>query len=49
MVKLTYVTDAERLDWLDADNERLEDVRGRMNDEDENIREAIDALMNDNG
>lgn len=38
------MTDTERLDWLEVDNTRLEDVRGRMNNEDETIREAIDAL-----
>lgn len=38
------MTDTERLDWLDADNTRLEDVRGRMDNENETIREAIDAL-----
>ena len=36
--------DTERLDWLDADSDRLEDVRNRMNDEEETVREAIDAL-----
>lgn len=39
------MTDTERLDWLDADNTRLEDVRGRMNNENETVREAIDALV----
>lgn len=38
------MTDTERLDWLGADNTRLEDVRGRMDNENETIREAIDAL-----
>jgi len=38
------MTDTERLDWLDEDNGRLEDVRGRMNNEGEDLRTAIDAL-----
>jgi hypothetical protein len=37
--------DTERLDWLDADSDRLEDVRGYMNNEDCGVRAAIDALM----
>lgn len=38
------MTDTERLDWLSRDNVRLEDVRYRMENEQETIREAIDAL-----
>lgn len=39
------MTDMERLDWLDSDVDRLADVRGRMLNEDETVREAIDALI----
>lgn len=42
-------TDTERLDWLDADNDRLEDVRNYMNNEGVSVREAIDSLMTDHG
>lgn len=38
------MTDTERLNWLDEDVTRLEDVRGRMNNENEDIRDAIDRL-----
>ncbi len=38
-------TDKDRLDWLDYDSDRLEDVRGRVNNESETLREAIDWLM----
>lgn len=38
------MNDTERIDWLDVDDTRLEDVRFRMINEDENIREAIDAM-----
>lgn len=38
------MTDTERLDWLAQDSTRLEDVRGRMENEEEGIREAIDWL-----
>jgi hypothetical protein len=38
------LTDTERLDWLAKDTERLEDVRGRMENENVDIREAIDWL-----
>lgn len=41
---MNRLTDSERLDWLEADNLRLEDVRVRMNNEGELLREAIDAL-----
>lgn len=41
--------DTERLDWLDGDSNRLEDVRNYMNNEDASVREAIDALMTDHG
>ena len=34
--------DKERLDWLDADSSRLEDVRGRVNNEGGTVRAAID-------
>ncbi len=49
LIHLTYkgarhMTDAERLDWLDHDDARLEDVRYRMLNEEETIREAIDTL-----
>lgn len=42
-------TDTERLDWLDADSDRLEDVRNYMNNENVSVRETIDALMTDHG
>lgn len=38
-------TDEERLDWFAQDNNRLENVRGRMNNEDCTLREAIDWFM----
>jgi len=38
------MNDTERMDWLAADDTRLEDVRFRMANENELIREAIDAL-----
>lgn len=34
--------DSARLDWLDANPDRLEDVRGRINNEGVNVRDAID-------
>jgi hypothetical protein len=37
--------DTERLDWLGADASRLQDVYWRMQNEDESLREAIDALV----
>ena len=39
------MTDTERLDWLEGDNIRLDDVGRRMEVEGESIREAIDALV----
>ena len=39
-------TDSERLDWLEEDRSRLEDVRGRCNNEGTTVREAIDHLSN---
>lgn len=36
-------TDTERMDWLDVSD--LENVRGRMNNEDVSVREAIDWFM----
>lgn len=36
--------DTERLNWLAADSDRLEDVRGWLNNNDGELREAIDAL-----
>jgi len=36
------MTDQERLDWLEADSDRLEDVRGRVNNEGVSVRAAID-------
>lgn len=38
------MSDSDRLDWLEADESRLEDVRGRVNNEGASIREAIDWL-----
>jgi len=37
--------DAERIHWLGADPDRLEDVRGRMLNEGEDLRAAVDFLM----
>ena len=38
--------DAKRLDWLEEfDSERLEDVRGHINNEGGTVREAIDFFM----
>lgn len=37
-------TDTSRLDWLQADSERLKDVFYRSENEEESIREAIDWL-----
>jgi hypothetical protein len=39
--------DRERLDWLTSD--RLEDVRGRCNNEDVTVREAIDWFITEAG
>lgn len=39
--------DAIRIDWIDDDPSRLEDVRGRVNNEGGTVREAIDWLMKD--
>lgn len=36
--------DKERLDWFDADPSRLEDVRGRINNEGGTVRAAVDWL-----
>jgi hypothetical protein len=36
--------DERRLKWLDADYERLEDVRGHINNSGDSVREAIDYL-----
>jgi hypothetical protein len=36
------MTDQERIAWLEADPSRLEDVRGRINNEGGTVREAID-------
>lgn len=44
LARVGATTDTERLDWLDIDSDRLEDVRGRMNDDEETVREAIDFL-----
>lgn len=38
------MTDEQRLNWLNEDTERLEDVRGYMVNEEVDIREAIDRL-----
>lgn len=38
------MTDTERLDWLESDPDRLEDVRGWLNNEDSSVRDAIDVL-----
>jgi hypothetical protein len=38
------VGDRQRIDWLEADAERLEDVRGYVNNEGGTIRDAIDEL-----
>jgi hypothetical protein len=38
------MTDTERIDWLAAEDTRLEDVRYRMANEEETLREAVDAL-----
>lgn len=38
------MTDTERLDWLEVDSSRLEDVRGRVENENVDIRVAIDWL-----
>lgn len=35
------MSDSECLDWLDVDSDRLEDVRGTMNNENMTVREAI--------
>ena len=39
------VSDKRRLDWLEADPDRLEDVCGFVNNEGETVRGAIDRLM----
>ncbi len=39
------ITDRARLDWLEANFERLIDVRWRIVNEGDNVRQAIDALM----
>lgn len=38
------MTDEERLDWLEEDPDRLEDVRGYVNNEGGTVRDAIDAV-----
>lgn len=40
------MTDAERIDWLEEDPDRLEDVRGHYNNSDPQVtvREAIDQM-----
>lgn len=38
------MSDTERIDWLEQDSSRLEDVRGRVENENVDIREAIDWL-----
>ena len=45
------MTDKERLDWLNADNSQLENVRGLMNNEEEfaDIRDAIDEMARRQG
>lgn len=44
------MSDKNRLDWLDIDPiNRLEDVRYRMANENESVREAIDWLAKDLG
>jgi len=37
--------DPERLDWLAANPDRLQDVYSRLLDEDDTLREAIDYFM----
>jgi hypothetical protein len=39
------VSDGDRLEWLQEDSTRLQDVYGRMENEEDPIRAAIDALM----
>lgn len=41
------MTDSERLDWLEGDSMRLEDVRGWMDNEEHDVRKAIDTLAED--
>ncbi len=41
MAVLLALTDTDILDWLEADSDRLEDVRGRVNIEGGTIREAV--------
>jgi hypothetical protein len=38
-------TDEDMLNWLDQDANRLEDVRGWLNNEEGSIRDALTALM----
>lgn len=42
---IIQMTDEERIDWLEADCSRLEDLRRLMEgDDDLDLREAIDVL-----
>lgn len=38
------MTDTERIDWLEADPVRVEDVHGYMSNEGATVRGAIDRL-----
>ena len=38
------MTDTERVDWLNADDEHLRDVYWRIQNEGGNVRDAIDWL-----
>lgn len=39
------MTDEERIDWIEIDVDRFDDIRGILNNEDaETVREAIDIL-----
>lgn len=38
------MSDKDRLDWLEAEPERLREVYWRMSNENEDVRTAIDAL-----
>jgi hypothetical protein len=38
-------SDEDRIDWLEAHSDRLEDVRGRVNNEGGSVRDAIDWFM----
>lgn len=41
------MTDEERLDWLEQDVDRLEDLHGRVMNEETTVREAIDWFAQD--